>query len=152
MADWYPPLKIKILENYEGDNPGYAHNGDAGFDLRAAIQKTEFIYPGQRMLVPTGIKCAVPVGYELQIRPRSGLALKHGVTVLNTPGTIDSGYRGEIGVILINHDLEKTVQIDPGDRIAQAVLTRFTKAEFWIVDELDDTARGDGGFGSSGIA
>jgi dUTP pyrophosphatase len=107
------------------------------------------IYPGGRALIPTGIKMALPVGFEAQVRPRSGLALKYGITVLNTPGTIDSDYRGDVGVVLINHGTEPFV-VNQGDRIAQLVISQITQAQFVPVDELSETNRGAGGFGSTG--
>lgn len=145
-------LPVVYSERYlEAGYPelAYAREGDAGFDLRACTSRLIHIGMGDSAIIPTGIRVAIPEGLELQIRPRSGLAAKHGVTVLNAPGTIDSGFRGEIGVILIN--LTRGVFcINPGDRIAQAVLTRFEVAEFDAVSTLDETSRGEGGFGSSG--
>lgn len=129
--------------------PSYATSGSAGADLVAAIEQDIIIDPMQRELVPTGIAIALPQGYEAQIRPRSGLALKQGITVLNTPGTIDSDYRGEIKVILINLGSEP-VTITRGMRIAQMVIAPVTQATFEVVDSLDDTARAAGGFGSTG--
>lgn len=128
--------------------PEYATVGAAGIDLISRV--TDEIMPGDTYLFPTGLIVAIPTGYELQIRPRSGLALKHGITVLNTPGTIDEDYRGEIGVILINHGAEPFV-VERGMRIAQAVLAPVTRLHWVPVDTLDDTARGAGGFGSSGV-
>lgn len=127
--------------------PAYASVGAAGFDLRAAADLT--IVPGAVALVPTGFAVAVPEGFELQVRPRSGLAAKHGVTVLNSPGTVDSDYRGEVAVILINHG-GVPFAIARGDRIAQAVIAAAPQAELVEVANLDDTARGSGGFGSTG--
>ena len=128
--------------------PLYATPLSAGMDVRAAVDTPVVIEPQQRALIPTGLRVALPEGYELQMRPRSGLALKKGITLLNSPGTIDADYRGEIGVILINHSGEPfTVQ--RGDRIAQMVLARYEKIEWEPVDSLDD--RGDGGFGHSGV-
>ncbi|GIM94086.1 dUTP diphosphatase [Paractinoplanes toevensis] len=128
--------------------PAYSHPGDAGADLVAA-EDAELV-PGGRAAVRTGIAVAIPDGYVGLVHPRSGLAARLGVTVLNAPGTVDAGYRGEILVILINHDREKTVKISRGDRIAQLVVQRVERAEFQVVDELDDTARGVGGTGSTG--
>ncbi len=133
--------------------PQYATIGSAGFDLQANTVGPIEIHSGEVLLIPTGIKAAVPFGHELQIRPRSGLALKHGITVLNAPGTIDSDYRGDIGVIL--HNVYKAfgsnvVTIEPGTRIAQAVLAEHRIADFKVVYSLDETVRGEGGFGSSG--
>jgi dUTP pyrophosphatase len=127
----------------------YAKDGDAGFDLHACVDYSITIEPFGRRLIPTGISVAVPEGMELQVRPRSGLAIKHGVTVLNAPGTVDSGFRGELGVILCVLDREP-FQVNPGDRIAQAVLAPFVEAHFRGVDVLDQTARGADGFGSTG--
>lgn len=130
--------------------PLYATPLSAGMDVRAAVDTPVVIEPQQRALIPTGLRVALPEGYELQMRPRSGLALKKGITLLNSPGTIDADYRGEIGVILINHSGEPfTVQ--RGDRIAQMVLARYEKIEWEPVDSLDDSDRGDGGFGHSGV-
>ncbi len=121
----------------------------AGADLRAAIHDSVTLAPGQRRLIPTGFCMALPTGYEAQVRPRSGLALKHGITVLNSPGTIDADYRGEVGVLLINHgDTEFTFQ--RGDRFAQMVIAPVTQAEFEVVSELSETIRGSGGYGSTG--
>ncbi len=128
--------------------PNYSSHGAAGADVRAHITNEIILAPGQSILIPTGIKMAVPEGFEIQVRPRSGLALKHQVTVLNTPGTIDSDYRGEIGVILINHGRENFT-ILPGMRIAQFVLAPVFQANF-ICDELQETKRGAGGFGHTG--
>ena len=129
--------------------PEPATRYSAGVDLRAAVQHTVYIPQGEIMLIPTGIQVAIPHGFEWQIRPRSGLALKHGVTVLNSPGTIDSDYRGQVGVILINHGSEP-FEVRRGDRIAQAVLAAVELVEMKVVAELSDTARGEGGFGHTG--
>lgn len=143
------PVKVVQTENAYGlPLPEYATAGAAGIDL-VSTRGYAFLYPGKPECIPTGLKVAIPSGYELQIRPRSGLALKYGITVLNTPGTIDEDYRGEIGVILINHGTEPFV-IERGMRIAQAVLAPVTRLHWVPVDTLDDTARGAGGFGSSG--
>jgi dUTP pyrophosphatase len=128
--------------------PAYAHPGDAGADLVAAEDAE--LAPGARAAVRTGIAVAIPQGYVGLVHPRSGLAARLGVTVLNAPGTVDAGYRGEVLVILVNHDREQTVKISRGDRIAQLVVQRVERAEFQVVDELDDTARGAGGTGSTG--
>lgn len=128
--------------------PAYAHQSDAGMDLRSVADIV--IAPGKRALVPTGLVMLLPPGYEAQVRPRSGLALKHGVTVLNTPGTIDAGYRGEVGVILANFgDADFTV--NKGDKIAQAVIAPVTQPEIVETDAIDETDRGAGGFGSTGV-
>ncbi|RZJ03630.1 MAG: dUTP diphosphatase [Brevundimonas sp.] len=131
--------------------PAYETGGSAGMDLRAAVAEDAplTLAPGARALVPTGLKIALEIGYEAQVRPRSGLALKHGLTCLNSPGTIDSDYRGEVGVILINHGQEPFV-IKRGERIAQMVIARYAQAEMMEVGGLDETARGAGGFGSTG--
>lgn len=128
--------------------PAYAHPGDAGMDLCSV--ETLVIPAGGRSLVRTGLKMALPAGYEAQVRPRSGLALKRGVTVLNTPGTIDEGYRGEVGVILANFGNED-FSVEIGDRIAQMVIAPVVRAEIVEADELDATDRGEGGFGSTGV-
>lgn len=139
-------LKVKRL-NSDAILPRYEHRGDAGLDLFSVEDYN--IKPGERVLIKTGISVEFPVGYELQIRPRSGLALKKGISIVNTPGTVDAGYRGEIGVILINHG-EEDVKINKGDKIAQAVLNEIRYAIIDEVDELGDSSRGEGGFGSSG--
>ncbi len=143
-------LRLQRLENSIGlDLPNYATSGSAGMDLLAAITEDMTIKAGERVLVPTGVAIALPVMYEAQIRPRSGLAAKNGVTVLNTPGTIDSDYRGEIKVILINHGAENFV-VTRGMRIAQMVIARYEQMQITEVDSLDSTERGSGGFGSTG--
>lgn len=129
--------------------PRYANPGDAGMDLHSVEDK--IIKPGERALVATGLKVEVPEGFEMQIRPRSGLALKKGISLVNSPGTVDSGYRGEIGIIMINHGSED-FEIKQGDRIAQAVLTRFESAELEESEDLSETKRGEGGYGSSGVS
>ena len=128
--------------------PSYAHPGDAGMDVRSVEDLA--IAPGARALVHTGLVMALPPGYEAQVRPRSGLALKHGITVLNTPGTIDAGYRGEVGVILANFG-DETFSIAKGDRIAQIVVAPVTTAEIAEAETVDETDRGGGGFGSTGV-
>ena len=128
--------------------PAYAHPGDAGADLVAAADVR--LAPGERKLVPTGVAVALPPGYVGLVHPRSGLAARLGVTVLNAPGTVDAGYRGEIFVNLVNHDPAQTVKIARGDRIAQLLVQRVERAVFHVVDELTDTARGAGGHGSTG--
>lgn len=128
--------------------PSYAHEGDAGADLRAAVDVT--IPPGERALVPTGVAIALPEGYVGLVHPRSGLAHRHGLSVVNTPGTVDAGYRGEIKVLLINHDLREPVELRRGDRIAQLVVQRVERAAFTVVEALDATERGSGGYGSTG--
>jgi dUTP pyrophosphatase len=141
------PIKIQRLVPH-ARIPEYAHPGDAGADL-FAVENCE-ILPGKWLAVSTGLAAEVAIGYELQVRPRSGLAIKKGVTVLNAPGTIDAGYRGEIKVILINHG-ESAFSIKVGDKIAQMVLAAVASGEFAIVQELTDSTRGSGGFGSTGI-
>lgn len=145
-------LRILRLPHAEGlALPAYETAGSAGMDLRAAVPEDQplTLAPGARALVPTGLKIALEPGWEAQVRPRSGLALKHGVTCLNAPGTIDSDYRGEVGVILINHGAEPFV-IARGERIAQMVIAAHAQAVIAEVDSLDETARGAGGFGSTG--
>lgn len=142
------PVLVKRLPHFEGlELPAYATDGAAGMDVLAAEDVT--LAPGARHAVATGLALAIPPGYEIQVRPRSGLALKHGITVPNTPGTIDSDYRGELKVILINHGAED-FEIRRGDRVAQLVLAPVVRASWLKVDELDDTLRGEGGFGSTG--
>ena len=146
------PLQIRMRRVRPGENPlpRYATSHAAGMDLLADVGGALTLLPGERALVPTGIAIALPEGYEAQIRPRSGLALKQGISLVNSPGTIDPDYRGEIGVILINHGSEPFV-VNPGDRIAQMVLTRFQRVALQEVEELDGTARGEGGFGHTGV-
>ena len=142
------PVPVKQLAHFEGlQLPEYATEGAAGMDVLAAEDVT--LAPGGRHAVATGLAMAIPAGFEIQVRPRSGLALKHGITVPNTPGTIDSDYRGELKVILINHGSEGFA-IRRGDRIAQLVLAPVVQASWLAVEELDETRRGDGGFGSTG--
>ncbi|MFM5924081.1 MAG: dUTP diphosphatase [Novosphingobium sp.] len=142
------PVRVKRLAHGEGlDLPVYATAGAAGMDVVSAEDVT--IAPGARHAVATGLSFAIPHGFEIQVRPRSGLALKHGITVPNTPGTIDSDYRGELKVILINHG-DADFAIQRGDRVAQLVLAPVTRASWLIADELDETERGEGGFGSTG--
>lgn len=142
------PVLVKRLPHGEGlELPAYATEGAAGMDVLAAEDVT--LPPGGRHAVATGLAVAIPPGYEIQVRPRSGLALKHGVTVPNTPGTIDSDYRGELKVILINHG-EEPFEVLRGDRVAQLVLAPVTRASWLKVEELDQTMRGEGGFGSTG--
>ena len=142
------PVKLKRLPHGHGlDLPAYATEGAAGMDVVAAENVT--LRPGARHAVATGFAVAIPPGYEIQVRPRSGLALKHGITVPNTPGTIDSDYRGELKIILINHS-QDNFPIQRGDRVAQLVISPVTQGEWEEVDELDATTRGEGGFGSTG--
>lgn len=142
-------MKCRIMNKSGNALPDYATELSAGMDLRADIAEPMEIRPLQRAMVPTGIFIALPEGTEAQVRPRSGLAAKHGVTVLNSPGTIDADYRGEVKVILVN--LSDTVfTVNPGDRIAQMVIARYEKAEWEECESLDETSRGEGGFGSTG--
>ncbi len=145
-------VRVERLPHAEGlALPAYETTGSAGMDLRAALPEFEpvILAPGERRLIPTGLKIALEPGYEAQVRPRSGLALKHGVTCLNSPGTIDSDYRGEVGVILINHG-QIAFEIQRGERIAQMVIAPYAQAVMAEVEALDETARGAGGFGSTG--
>jgi dUTP pyrophosphatase len=145
------PIRVRRLPHSEGlPLPDYATAGAAGMDLMAAVAAPVTIGPGERALIPTGLTVALPLGYELQIRPRSGLALRHGITLPNTPGTIDEDYRGEIGIILLNTGRE-TFVVERGTRIAQAVLAPVSRAVWQEVESLDATARDSGGFGSTGI-
>ena len=145
-----PTVFIQRLPHGEGlDLPFYATTHAAGADLRAAVGEDMVIAPGSHALVPTGFAMALPDNYEAQVRPRSGLALKHGVTVLNSPGTIDADYRGEVGVILVNHGRQPFV-VSRGDRIAQMIISPFVQANFRQAETLSETERGAGGFGSSG--
>ena len=142
-------MKIRIVNKSAFPLPEYATEHSAGMDLKADIQEPAELAPLQRMMVPTGLYIALPEGTEAQIRPRSGLAAKHGITVLNSPGTIDADYRGEIKVILVNLS-DTSFTINPGERIAQMVIARYEKAEWEETEVLDSTGRGDGGFGSTG--
>ena len=141
---------IRIINNSHHDLPRYATPLSAGMDLRANLDQAVILKPVERRLIPTGLRMALPPGYEAQVRPRSGLALKKGITVLNTPGTIDADYRGEIGVILINLSSEDFV-VEDGERIAQMVIARHEQPQLVQVDTLDETERGEGGFGHSGV-
>ena len=143
-------VKIKIVNNGHQQLPEYATAQSAGLDLRANLDASIVLRPMERRLVPTGLHIALPEGYEAQIRPRSGLALKHGITVLNSPGTIDADYRGELMVLLINFSQEEFV-VNDGERIAQMVVARYEQATFEPVDELDATERGTGGYGHTGV-
>lgn len=142
-------MKIKIVNKSNNPLPSYATEHSAGMDLRAFVNEEIVLKPGTRYLIPTGLYIELPEGYEAQIRPRSGLALKSGITVLNTPGTIDADYRGEIGVILINLSSED-FKINNGDRICQMVINKYEKALLFEVDNLLETERGEGGFGHTG--
>ena len=142
-------LTVKVINKGSQPLPQYATPQSAGMDLRANNEEPITLRPLERKLIPTGLYIALPAGYEAQVRPRSGLALKHGITVLNSPGTIDADYRGEIGVLLINLSNEDFV-INNGERIAQMVIARHEQAEFQLVEELDETERGTGGYGHTG--
>ena len=142
-------IKIKVVNKSSNNLPEYTHPGDSGMDVRADISNPITLDPLERYLVPTGLFFEIPEGYEIQVRPRSGLAAKHGVTVLNTPGTVDSCYRGEVKVILVNLSNEP-YRIEPGERIAQLFLAKTEKAELDGVLFIDDTDRGGTGFGNSG--
>ena len=142
-------MKIKIVNLSHHNLPQYATPLSAGLDLRANLYEPITLRPLERRLIPTGLRIALPAGYEAQVRPRSGLALKSGIGVLNSPGTIDADYRGEIGVILVNLSSSDFV-VNDGDRIAQMVIARHERAEWLEVDALDETERGEGGFGHSG--
>jgi dUTP pyrophosphatase len=143
------PLTIKIVNQSNNPLPEYATIGSSGMDIRASIDQSMVLQPSERVLVPTGLSVEIPLGYEIQVRPRSGLAIKQGITCLNTPGTIDADYRGEIKVILINLSNEPQT-IQPGDRIAQLVLQKVEQIKWVPVNELADSERGAGGFGSTG--
>ena len=142
-------VSVKIINKSHHPLPAYSTACSAGMDLRANLEESIVLRPLQRVLIPTGLFMALPEGYEAQVRPRSGLALKHGITVLNTPGTIDADYRGEIGVILVNLSQDDFV-VNDGERIAQLVVARYEQAELVAVEALDETVRGEGGFGSTG--
>lgn len=142
---------IKVLDHGKGlDLPHHATEGSAGLDLKSATDVNVVLHPGERKLIPTGISIAIPDGYEGQIRPRSGLAFKHGITVLNTPGTIDSDYRGEVKVLLINLGNEDFL-VERGMRIAQLVVEKYEKVQWSVMESLDDTSRSGGGYGSTGV-
>jgi dUTP diphosphatase len=143
-------VKIKIVNKGQQPLPTYATAQSAGMDLRANIDAPITLRPMERQLIPTGLHIALPEGFEAQVRPRSGLALKHGITVLNTPGTIDADYRGELKVLLVNFSNADFV-INAGERVAQMVIARYEKVDFEQVIELDDTERGAGGYGHTGV-
>lgn len=142
-------LKVKIVNKSRWPDPSYATEASAGMDLRADIEEPIVLGPLERVLVPTGIFIELPIGYEAQVRPRSGMATKHGITVINSPGTVDADYRGELKTSLVNLSNE-AFEIKPGDRIAQMVVARHEKVEWEDVDVLSDTGRGAGGWGSTG--
>ena len=143
-------MKVNIINKGHQPLPQYATEQSAGMDLRANLDESVTLKPLERKLIPTGLHIALPVGFEAQVRPRSGLALKKGITVLNTPGTIDADYRGEIGVVLINLSQEDFI-VNDGERIAQMVIARHEKADFIEVEVLDETERGEGGYGHTGV-
>ena len=143
-------LKIKVINKGHQPLPRYATLQSAGMDLRANLDEPIVLHPLERCLVPTGLYIALPEGYEAQVRPRSGLALKRGITVLNAPGTVDADYRGEVGVLLINLSQEDFV-VNDGERVAQMVIARHEQADFEVVTELDETERGAGGYGHTGV-
>ena len=143
-------IEVEIINQSAFDLPAYATEGAAGLDIRANISEAIILSPLERQLIPTGLFVAIPLGYEIQIRPRSGLAFKHGITVLNTPGTIDADYRGEIKVLLVNLSNEP-FSIEPGERIAQMVLAKHETLSWKTTEELPSTERGAGGFGSTGV-
>ncbi len=142
-------LKVKRLAHYKGELPAYQTALASGFDVRAQLDEPLILKPGDRAMVPTGLSFEIPPGYEIQSRPRSGLAAKHGISIVNTPGTIDADYRGEVKAILINLGLEP-FEIKDQERICQMILAPVVQADFQLVEELSDTARGAGGFGSTG--
>lgn len=147
--EWQPSLDIEVVMLDDGlPAPSYAYPGDAGADLCSRIDFS--LAPGERLLVPTGVSIALPFGFVALIHPRSGLATRHGLTVVNAPGTVDAGYRGEIAVTLLNTDARETLSLRRGDRIAQMVIQRVEHARFVSVDSLSETTRGTGGFGSTG--
>ena len=142
-------IDLPVINMSPYELPSYSTSSSAGLDLRANIQKPLFLNSLQRVLIPTGLKISLPETFEGQIRPRSGLALKHGVTVLNSPGTIDADYKGEVGVILINLS-DKKYEIKPGDRIAQMIISNFSNVNWKLVEDIGRSKRGSSGFGSSG--
>ncbi len=142
-------MKIQIINKSKHPLPHYATEQSAGMDLRANLEKPVILKPLERKIIPTGLYIALPDGYEAQIRPRSGLAIKHGITLVNTPGTIDADYRGEIGIIMINLSNE-AFEIKDGERIAQMIINKYEKITWETVEKLDETQRGTGGFGSTG--
>ena len=142
-------LQLPVINEGPFELPAYATQSSAGLDLKAVLAEAVTLGPLERKIVGTGLKIALPEGYEAQVRPRSGLAAKHGITVLNAPGTIDADYRGEIGVILVNLS-NQPFTIQPGERIAQLVVAQYSQVEWSPVESLDSTQRGEGGFGSTG--
>ena len=142
-------ITVKVINSSANELPQYATELSAGMDVRANLAEPIVLQPMQRVLVPTGLRVELPAGYEMQLRPRSGLALRHGITLLNTPGTIDADYRGEIGVIMVNLSTEPFT-INPGERICQAVVAPYTRVDWQPATELSNTDRGEGGFGHTG--
>ena len=143
------PLEVQVQRlDTDLPLPSYAHPGDAGADLVTTVDVT--LAPGERAMVPTGVAIALPDGFVALVHPRSGLAARHGLSIVNTPGTVDAGYRGEIKVMLINHDPREPIELRRGDRIAQLVIQRFERAEFIDVEALPESTRGSGGYGSTG--
>ena len=143
-------MKVRVINKGHQPLPAYATPQSAGMDLRANLESPVVLQPMERRLIPTGLYIALPEGAEAQVRPRSGLALKHGITVLNSPGTIDADYRGEVGVLLVNLSQEPFT-VNDGERIAQMIIARHEQAEFCLVEELDETLRGAGGYGHTGV-
>ncbi len=143
-------MKVRVINKGHQPLPAYATPQSAGMDLRANLENPVVLQPMERRLIPTGLYIALPEGAEAQVRPRSGLALKHGITVLNSPGTIDADYRGEVGVLLVNLSQEPFT-VNDGERIAQMIIARHEQADFELVEELDQTERGAGGYGHTGV-
>ena len=143
-------LQVAVVNSSDHDLPQYSTGQSAGLDLRASLSESITLQPGEHRLIPTGLKIALPKGTEAQVRPRSGLAYKHGITVLNSPGTIDADYRGDVGVILINHG-KKPFVVENGERIAQLVIARYVQLQWKPTEDLSATDRGAGGFGSTGV-
>ena len=143
-------IKVKIINRSGHQLPAYETPSSAGMDVRACLEKPVTLQPLERALIPTGLRVQLPQGHEMQIRPRSGLALKHGISLVNSPGTVDADYRGEIGILVINLSNEPFV-INDGERICQMVITNSTHVEWDPVEEIDSTVRGDGGFGHTGV-
>lgn len=143
-------IKVKIINSSGYPLPGYETFSSAGMDVRAAVKEPVVLGPLERRLIPTGLRVQLPHGYEMQLRPRSGLALKHGITLANSPGTVDADYRGEIAVILINISNEPFT-VNPGERICQMVIAHYTRIEWEAVERIDETERGEGGFGHTGL-
>lgn len=143
-------IKVKIINRSGHQLPAYETPSSAGMDVRACLEKPVTLQPLERALIPSGLRVQLPQGHEMQIRPRSGLALKHGISLVNSPGTVDADYRGEIGILVINLSNEPFV-INDGERICQMVITNYTHVEWDPVEEIDSTVRGDGGFGHTGV-